>query len=315
MKSMFVIAGRAPSWVLDQTRYAAKQLTEEGRVLVALTTPSNGGVHLPGEPGGSTLLGIASSGFPVWTGRTSSALGFRRRRDQVVVVLFDESWPTVSVLSALVARLRRERLMVHDLTSRDFPATRWQRMWRKALGLLAHETLTCATPGVSRDRAVALAICDGDRTFAQLVVDAAHSMANEVATDWCVVVQSTDPEIDRLVAASGRSDMLSCESGDVPDDLFHLSDVVIVRHGVDDHYAEAALHNGASAIIVGHPISDRVARRFDGAWLTRADASSILVAIESARGATSGGGRSAPELRADGDELVRLIRQHGLATA
>lgn len=313
MKTMFVIAGRAPSWVLDQTRYAAKQLTEDGRVLVALTSPSDGGVHLPGQPGGSTLLAIASSGYPVWTGRTSSALGFRRGKDQVVVVLFDSSQATVTVVSALMARLRGERVLIHDLTNGNVPRSRWQRAWQRVLRSLAHERLTCATPGVNGDRGVVLAICDNDRKFAELVVGAARSMASVAAADWRVVVQSTDPEIDRLVVESNRDDMLSCESGPVPDDLFHLSDVVIVRHGKDDHYADAALQNGASAIIVGHPVSGRLARRFDGAWLTREDAASILVAIESALGSTSGGGRSAPELRADGDELVRLIRQHGLA--
>ena len=37
MRSLFVVAGRAPEWVAEQTRYTAQQLTGDGGVTVAFT--------------------------------------------------------------------------------------------------------------------------------------------------------------------------------------------------------------------------------------------------------------------------------------
>ncbi|MEJ7801549.1 MAG: hypothetical protein WKF60_13580 [Ilumatobacter sp.] len=311
---MFVIAGRAPSWIVDQTRYSAMQLTQDGRVMVAMTAPSDGGVHLPGDPGGSTLLGIASSGYPVWTGRTRSAVGFRRRRDQTVVVVFDGAQPVVALLSTVMARLRRERVLIHDLTTKAPQPSRWRTAWHRVVCILAHDVLQCKPRSWDTDRSVALAVCGGDTEFARLVIEASRSMAASAARNWRIVVQSTDVEIDRLVGQAERDDLLTCENSEVSDDLVKQSDIVMVRHG-DERFVEAALSNGAAAIIVGHPIGGRVSRRFDGTWLTKWDAASILVALESACGAISGGGRSAPDLRDDGDQLVSLVRDRHAAIA
>lgn len=309
MKTAIVIAGPAPSWVLDQTRYAAHQLTEDGRVMVAITDQSGADVQLPGDVGGSTLLGIAATGYPVWTGRASSALGIRRRRDRTIIVLFDEIRPVAALLASAVSRLRRERLAIHDLT---LPSTRhpWRR--RTVLGLIARmsqSVVSSTTPVSTSDRAVAYAVCDGDRDFTHLLLSATRAMAAETAAGWRIIVQSTDVAIERLVERSDRSELLSCDHGPVAEDLLRLCDVVIVRYGDDVHHADRAIAAGAAAVIVGHPMSGRVSRRFDGAWLARADASSILVAIESARGSVYGGGRSAPDARSDADQLVKTVRE------
>lgn len=314
MKTMFVIAGRPPQWVTDQTRLAAQQLTEDGRVLVTFTRGYVPEVQLPGMAGGSTILGFAPSGYPLWTGRLSSAIGLRRRQDATVVVLFDGGRTVVSLVALAVARLRRERAVVHDLRS-NAAATHFRGVTDRILGALAHRQVRCSHEPSGATRSVVLALCNGDREFTRLVIDAATAIPNEAAVGWRFIIQSDHDDVDRMVAAIGRPDMISVMHEGVSRDVVLASDIVIVRHGSEDVEPATVAQRGAAAIVVGHPIARRVTRRFDGTWLSRADVSSLLVALESARGIFAGDIRSAPKLRDEVERVVSEVRIASLQSA
>src|SRR5262245_51353095 len=115
MRTTLVVPGRCPAWINDQLRYVANRLADDGRVMVAFTDGFDSSVRLPGHVGSSTVLGIAQSGYPLWTGRSLAAIGFRHRADNVVIVLFDRARTGIATLSALVARIRGERVVVQDM--------------------------------------------------------------------------------------------------------------------------------------------------------------------------------------------------------
>ena len=119
MKTAFVVPGPAPGWINDQVRYEANRLTDDGRVLVAFTHRPECRVRLPGQVGDSTLFGIAPNGYPLWTGRRMAALGLRRRHDRVVIVMFEGAITALAILAALVAKIRREHVVVHDLRRQE----------------------------------------------------------------------------------------------------------------------------------------------------------------------------------------------------
>ena len=309
MKSMFVVAGRAPAWVTDQTRYAAQRLTEDGRVLVAFTDDFGKILDLPGDVGGANLLGIAPSGYPLWTARLAAALGFRARQDSTVIMMFDGARLGVATAAAVVARLRRERVIVHDLRDDRAAGGTVRRFLGRRLRQIANAVVE-GDRGPERDaKSIVLAICDDDTEMAELVVRAVSSFTAEAAKNWRFVLQTSDSAVEQMVADSPRADLINVEKNPVAPDLLNVCDVVIVGTGRNDHYAKAAVSNGVGAVIVGQPIAERLVRRFDGAWLARRDASSLLVALESARHGADGHGRSASNLRSHGDQVVAAVRE------
>ncbi|MEL6890811.1 MAG: hypothetical protein AAFP84_04390 [Actinomycetota bacterium] len=306
MKSLFVVAGAAPKWVAEQIRYTAQQLTDDGGVTVAFTGGIRSEHELPGAIGPSTLLGFSPSGKAIPTARLSTALGVRPKHDNTILTVFDEGRPTLALTSGLVARLRGERVVLHDLRSETRPAS---PIVDKLLSRIAHDRVAAKAVEYTHERSVALAVCDGDVAFTELVVRAINSMAGEAVSDWRFVIQTSSDEVERIIADAPRRDLMTIERGDVQDELLDMCDVVIAPHGPDAHFAATAVARGAAGIVAGQEIADRLVRRVDGVWLARRDASSLLVALESARAGLERRGRWAPEIRALGDQVVEAVRR------
>jgi len=312
MKTAFVVPGRSPVWVHDQVRYEANRLTDDGRVLIALTHRPDLGVRLPGQVGESTLFGIAPNGYPLWTGRAAAALGFRRRYDRAVIVMFDGALTTLAVIAALISRMRREHVVIHDMRQ-ETSGNRWlRRMGSAILDRLADSRIECP-PRESSATSMVFGVCHDDPQLAQLMIQVAAAVPAETSDRWRFVIQSDDSAIASAAQRSSRSEILSVVPGPIADDMLMTSDVLVLRHGRHDDIANAASNRGVVAVIVGHPVASRVPQRFDGVRLACADVSSVLVAIESARGASDSPVRSAPEVRLNGDQVVASVRSAGAA--
>ena len=307
MKTVFVVPGRAPVWINDQIRYEANRLTDDGRVLVAFTHRAECGVRLPGQVGESTLFGIAPNGYPLWTGRAMAALGMRRRHDRVVIVMFDGAVTTLGIVSALIAKIRGEHVVIHDMRRDHGAHNPLRRLGSALLAWLANTSVesTPVTPGTAT---MVFGVCHDDPQLAQLLLDVASAVPAEAAERWRFVIQSDDASVRAAARASSHSEIVSVVPGPVADDLLMTSDVLVLRHGRHDDIARAASQRGVIAVIVGHPVAARVTQRFDGVRLACNDVSSVLVAIESARGAGDGPVRSAPEVRSNGDRVVNVVR-------
>ena len=312
MKTAFVVPGRSPIWVRDQVRYEANRLTDDGRVMIAFTHRAEGGVRLPGQVGESTLFGIAPNGYPLWTGRAAAALGLRRRHDRVVIVMFDGAVTALALVAGLIAKLRGEHIVVHDLR-RNGAGHHWLRGVGSALlDRIADSRIECPPPEPNA-ATIVFGVCQDDTQLANLMIEAASAVPAESSDRWRFVVQSDDSAVETAAERSPRSDIVSVVPGPIADDLLMTSDVLVLRYGRHDDIATAASNRGVVAVIVGHPVAARGAQRFDGVRLASADVSSLLVAIESARGASDVPVRSAPEVRLNGDQVVATVRATGAA--
>jgi hypothetical protein len=282
-------------------------LTDDGRVLVAFTHRPECGVRLPGQVGDSTLFGIAPNGYPLWTGRTMAALGLRRRHDRVVIVMFEGAVIALAILSALVARIRREHVVVHDLRRPHRSGHPVRRAGSALLAWLADKRVesTSSETGIST---MVFGVCHDDPQLAQLMLEVSAAVPAAAADRWRFVIQSDDAAVQAAAHSSSHRDLVSVVPGPLADDLLMTSDVLVLRHGRHDEIARLASQRGVVAVIVGHPVAARVPQRFDGVRLASHDVSSVLVAIESARGADDSSARSAPELRSNGDRVVNVVR-------
>jgi hypothetical protein len=307
MRTAFVVPGRSPVWIHDQVRYEANRLTDDGRVLIAFTHRVDCGVRLPGQVGDSTLFGIAPNGYPLWTGRATAALGLRRRHDSVVIVMFDRAVTALAIAAAVVAKMRREHVIVHDLRRNGRKDSMVRRFGNVLLTRLA-DGRVASPPGDGTTATMLFGVCDDDPQLAHLLIAVASAVPAEVADRWRFVIQSDDPSVAEAARESPRSDIISLVPGPIAPDLLMTSDVLVLRHGRHDEIASAASHRGVVAVIVGHPVAGRVPQRFDGVRLASSDVSSVLVAIESSRGTGDEPLRSAPELRSNGDRVVNVVR-------
>jgi len=152
-----------------------------------------------------------------------------------------------------------------------------------------------------------------DPQLAQLLIQVASAVPAQASDRWRFVIQSDDSAIASAAQRADRRDIVSVVPGPIADDMLMTSDVLVLRHGRHDDIANAASNRGAVAVIVGHPVAARVPQRFDGVRLASADVSSVLVAIESARGPSDAAVRSAPEVRLNGDQVVATVRSAGAA--
>jgi len=306
-KTMFMVAGKSPMWLNEHTRHCAQQMTVRGRVLVGFTDGFRPSMTLPGDAGGSTVMSIAPSGFPIWTGRVSSSLGLRRKYDTVVIVDFDEARPLVMAASALISRLRGERVVVHDVTS----GTVRRRSPVRRAGLAVLDRVVDTRIGLrgapDGDSSVASVQVGDDLELAALFVDATSAMADDMAAGWKIVLYSDDSDVCRLVANAARPGIIEVRPPSLDLDVIRNSEVVIARYGLGDDVIERAQRVGASTMIVGHPIADRVPRLFDGTWLSTSDISTLLVALESSRGINEGAAPSASQMRAAATALVAHV--------
>lgn len=313
MKTALVVAGVAPGWVRNQIRIAAEALTEDGRVLIAMSDDVGDSDRLPGSNGNSTLFGVARSGYPLWTGRMSSVLGLRRRQDRVVLVRFDGDRHILLAAAALMGRLRREQLVIHDLSITA--ATGFtRRTTARFIDSLPHSKVERPLSTAVGGPSIALVVCGADTDLARLAVSAAQAMSTDAGDSWRLIVQADDPCVETLVRESGRTRAITSEPPGQIEDLIRSSDVIVVRDGAELPLQHEALAQGAALVLVGHPLGGRMSPRFDGAWLVRSDVSSIIVALEYFRESRFGG-PAATDGRSDGLRLVETIRAAHLASA
>jgi len=312
MKTAFVVPGRSPAWIHDQVRYEANRLTDDGRVLIAFTHRPNLGVRLPGQVGDSTLFGIAPNGYPLWTGRAAAALGFRRRHDRVVIVMFDGAFTTLALVAALISKVRGEHVVIQDMRTCGGRHRFLRRVGSAMLDRLADSRIE-SPPDEASATTMVFGVCHDDPQLAQLLIQVASAVPAQASDRWRFVIQSDDSAIASAAQRADRRDIVSVVPGPIADDMLMTSDVLVLRHGRHDDIANAASNRGAVAVIVGHPVAARVPQRFDGVRLASADVSSVLVAIESARGPGDAAVRSAPEVRLNGDQVVATVRSAGAA--
>src|SRR3954451_20690535 len=117
MKSLVILPGDAPRWVADHARHLAQCLTEIGRVPAVFSARQKNRSLLPGQPGNGSVLGHSVARYPIWTGRTSAALGLRWSSKLPVQPPLPGANALLACCAAIVARTRRERLIL------DIPET------------------------------------------------------------------------------------------------------------------------------------------------------------------------------------------------
>ncbi len=303
--SMVVVPGPSNERVRADVRYVAEQLADDGRVLVAFSSKPTRHVVLPGPSGRSTLLGNAPSGYPIWTGRLSAALGARRRQDRMILYLFDGANLVIALIASLVGRLRGERLIVHDPRTEADAAAAPGRL-RRVILRLAHG-VHHAPADQTQGPLLVVALADGDPDFVDLVVHTVNGLADEAAKDWRFVIQIDDDDAASELDEFRRADAVECVWGPLDPELLDSADVVVVppaRH----RFAECANAKAAAGVIVGHPEAHHMMRRLDGVWLARSEVSSLLVTLETAANTAGGDVVVARTVRANGDGLVDAVR-------
>lgn len=286
MKSLVILPGRAPHWVADHARHLAQRLTESGRVMVVFTGPHTSASLLPGQPGYGSVLGHSVAGYPIWTGRRSAALGLRWSSKFTIVVLWAGASNMLALWAAVVARIRKERLIV-DIPDFDHsPLTRRQRVPRKLLCWMAHDVVRGnAKRSPERESRVILMLCGDYVEMVRLALQTFEGMADSAASRWTLRLQVSSSEHDVVPGAGRRVGQVTTQIGDPTDELLSVADVVVADY--DAPFADLvrqSVLNGGAGVLVGHPVAGRVARCHDGVWLAQRDSAAILVALEASSG-------------------------------
>ncbi|MEA3185343.1 MAG: hypothetical protein QOC57_2261 [Ilumatobacteraceae bacterium] len=286
MKSLVILPGHAPRWVADHARHLAQRLTETGRVMVVFTDRRTGEALLPGQPGNGSVLGHSVAGYPMWMGRRSAALGLRRSSKFTIVVLWAGASNLLAVWAGLVARLRRERLIL-DIPEFDYsPLSRRERVARGVLRRLA-EDVVHGTPAPQEDREsrVILMLCGDFIDMARLALQTFEGMADSAASRWTLRLQVGSKAEDLVWDAKRRIGRVSTDFGAPTAEMLRRADVVVADY--DGPYADLvrqSVLSGGAGVLVGHPVAGRVARCHDGVWLAQRDSAAILVALEASSG-------------------------------
>jgi hypothetical protein len=286
VKSIVIIPGRAPHWVSDHARHLAQRLTETGRVMVVFTHESTEQAMLPGRPGNGSVLGHSVAGYPIWTGRLSAALGVRRRSKVTVVVLWEGANHALALWSALVARIRRERLVL-DIAEVDREhQSRRVRTLRRVLRRLASSSVEGeAGPADAGGVRVILALCGDDAAFAHLMMQTFEGMSNSAANRWTLLLQVNPSVRDLAYGGNRRTGKVEVLVGEPSIDRLRMSDVLVAAfNGAFEDFVHQAVLTGGAGVLVGQPVASRVARCHDGVWLAQRNSASILVALEASSG-------------------------------
>lgn len=311
MKSVIVIPGRAPHWVDDHARHLAQRCTETGRVMVVYTHDPTRHTMLPGRPGNGSVLGHSVAGYPIWTGRLSSALGLRRSSKVTVIVLWVGANPVLALWSAVVARLRREHLILDIPEVADERPPLLQRIVRPALNWLASEvvqgTVSHSAAGGTR---VILVLCGDDIDFAQLAMQTFEGMSDAAAGRWTLLLQVNENVSEIVYGGSRRTGKVMILTGDPPLDVLRSSDVLVADFGGQfEDFVHQAVLTGGAGVVVGHPVAGRVARCHDGVWLAQWDSASILVALEASSGDMFERPGTVAAMRQLANEVIQVVEQ------
>jgi hypothetical protein len=286
MKTVVVLPGQAPHWAADHARHLAQRLTTVGRVMVIFTRGPRRASNLPGQPGNASVLGHSTSGYPIWTGRLSAALGLRRQSRVTVIVLWTGSNDLLALWIALVSRIRGEHVVldVPEIDSSRRPIVR--SLLRRTLCRLAGDVVEgTATPEDAGGPRTILAMCGDDMQFADLALQAFESMSDATAQRWRLLLQVSESTNDVAYGGSRRVGKVIILSGTPSEEIFQASDVLMAAYGRDyEELVHEAVLNGGAGVLVGQPVAGMVARCHDGVWLAKWDAASILVALEASSG-------------------------------
>jgi hypothetical protein len=314
VKTAILLPGTTPRWIDHHARHLAEQLAGLGRVLVVSPTAPSTEWVLPGEVGQGSVLGNSVDGYPLWTGGLTAAVGLRRRQDAVVIVLWEGASMWLALASSLVARLRRERVVLDLEYAPGHRSTGATALGERILARLAASIVRLDPGRVDGDadaagERVVVAVCGRDEAFARTVHTAFTGLADAAVVDWRIRLHVDPDTLPWIIADDRHRDRITVHSGPIEDPLPSDASVVMVPHGAESTYlVERAVARGAAGVIVGHPVAGRVARRGDGVWLAAHDPSSILVAMESSTGASR---ERAPVAKANrsitGDAVVASV--------
>jgi hypothetical protein len=242
--------------------------------------------QLPGQPGTGSVLGHSIDGYPIWMGRRSAALGLRWSSKLTIVVLWTGSNTLLALWAGLVARLRREQLIV-DIPDIDHSRlTRGQRALRKALCWIAHDVVRgTPTPPQERQTKVILMLCGEYLEMARLALQTFEGMADSAASRWTLRIQVATSAHEVITEGGRRVGKVTTLVGEPTPELLSIADVVVADYDAPfaDLVRQSVLTGGAG-VLVGHPVAGRVARLYDGVWLAQRDSAAILVALEASSG-------------------------------
>jgi hypothetical protein len=310
MKSLVIVPGDAPRWVADHARHLAQRLTEIGRVTVVTSARQTSRSLLPGQPGNGSVLGHSVAGYPIWTGRTSAALGLRWSSKFTVIVLWPGANALLACCAAAIARLRRERLIL-DIPEADtaVPTLR-KKLSSRLLGWLANDVVRGTPPSADVSSRVVVMLCGEYDEMARLAVRAVEGMADSAASGWTWRLQ-VDPGVSDPIDFDERRDrQVITDVGEPDADLLQAADVVVADYDAPfaDLVRQSVLSAGAG-VLVGHPVAGRVARCHDGVWLAQRDSAAILVALEASTGDASDRPVPVAKMREQTERVVDVISE------
>jgi len=310
VKSIVVIPGKAPHWVCDHARHLAQRLTDSGRVMVVFTHDSNQQAMLPGSPGNGSVLGHSVAGYPIWTGRLRAALGLRRSSKVTIIVLWEGANHALALWAAVVARCRRERVVLEIAETENARRSVSARLVRRLLRALALSSVLGDVSTNGDDVRVILALCGTDPAFAHLMMQTFEGMADGAASRWKLLLQ-VDPTVHH-VAYDGnrRTGKVEVLVGEPAVDTLRMSDVLVAAFdGPYEDFVHQAVLTGGAGVLVGQPVASRIARCHDGVWLARPSSAAILVALEASSGDMFGRPAPVASMRHLANEVVRLAER------
>jgi hypothetical protein len=214
-------------------------------------------------------------------------LGLRRRQDLNIIVLWPGASHPLAVVASLVARLRREYVVLDVL--RSIPEVEQTRLlWLRALNVLAHRTVmngpSHPDPDASRR---AVVVCGANLAFAELALATTASMAATAADGWTIELHVDPPAFEEVDELRRRTDRhrVSLFAGTPTSGTVAQADVVVAEAGgAGESLVREAVLRGGGGILVGSSLAERVTRVQSGVWLARRDPASIIVALEASSG-------------------------------
>jgi len=310
MKSLVILPGDAPRWVADHARHLAQRLTEIGRVTVVSSARQTNRSLLPGQPGNGSVLGHSVAGYPIWTGRTSAALGLRWSSKFTVIVLWPGANTLLACCAALVARLRRERVILDIPETEESIPTLHRRISNRLLRWLAHDVVCGSPPSADVPSRVVVMLCGEYDEMARLAMRAVEGMADSAASSWTWRLQVDPAFVDPIGLDERRDRRVITEVGEPNADLLQVADVVVADYDAPfaDLVRQSVLSGGAG-VLVGHPVAGRVARCHDGVWLAQRDSAAILVALEASTGDASDRPVPVAKMREQTERVVDVISE------
>jgi hypothetical protein len=256
------------------------------------------------------VLGHSVAGYPIWTGRTSAALGLRWSSKFTVIVLWPGANALLACCAAAIARLRRERLIL-DIPEADtaVPTLR-KKLSSRLLGWLANDVVRGTPPSADVSSRVVVMLCGEYDEMARLAVRAVEGMADSAASGWTWRLQ-VDPGVSDPIDFDERRDrQVITDVGEPDADLLQAADVVVADYDAPfaDLVRQSVLSGGAG-VLVGHPVAGRVARCHDGVWLAQRDSAAILVALEASTGDASDRPVPVAKMREQTERVVDVISE------